>query len=171
MEKINYYQEYIALNLAEMNELKEILTVNWCDVTDEYNGDAFPGSVLSGVYFEDIEGNIFTMGIHDPQEDKRHYEVDCLLLNYLLQRAFRENNIHCPYSYPIELKYICGLVNDARNLFRMKNRGEDLSEFKFQHCLLDMRKEKLIDVSLGISENWYGVDGDLELLIYWIEHA
>ena len=166
----NFYQEYLADNLTVIHELNQIVSIDWCEALDEYHGD-YTTCILSGIRVEDKEGNLFVMGVHDPHEDRQHYEVDCLLLNFLVQKVFQEAAVDCPYSYPLNLQYVCGLVNDARQLLTMKNRGEDLSGFTFVHCLLDLRKDKMMNIAPEMMQDAFGCGDDLDALVYMIEHA
>lgn len=155
MKKVNYYQDYMSSNLAELNNLKQIIRVDWADVTDEYPGEYLP-ECLSGIEIEDSEGSLFCMAIHDPNRSRVLYDTDCILLNILAQRIFTENNVACSYNFPLNLDYVCGLVNDARKLLRMKNRGEDLSAFEFEFCLLDVRQGQWVNIAADVYNDSFG---------------
>lgn len=167
------FQEYLAGNFEELNGLKEISSIEWVDIWDEYPGDYVP-SLLSGIEVKDIQGNVFRMGFHAPTESRQAYDIDCIILNILAQRVFKENAVECKYIFPLNLVYVCGLVNDARKLLKMKSRGEDLSAFEFEYCLQDIRKGKWFDIWMSIVNDDFGCGADpknWDKLIYFIEHA
>ena len=102
------------------------------------------------------------------------FNTDCIILNLLAQRVFKENSVESKYIFPLNLEYVCGLVNDARKLLRMKSRGEDLSKFAFEHCLMDVRKGEWKDIWVHITNDSFGCGNDPEKwdeLLYFIEHA
>lgn len=173
MNKMNYYQEYLAGNIAELNSLREIVRIDWVDVVDEYPSE-YITELLSGIEVVDIQGNVFRMGIHLPERDKTMFDTDCIILNLLAQRVFKENSIECKYNFPMNIKYVSGLVNDARKLLRMKSRGEDLAAFEFEYCLMDIRKGKWVDIWSSILNDAFGCGDDpskWDELLYCIEHA
>ena len=173
MNKMNCYQEYLAGNLAELNSLKEIVKIDWVDVVDEYPSE-YITELLSGIEVVDIQGNVFRMGIHSPERNKTMFNTDCIILNLLAQRVFKENSVESKYIFPLNLEYVCGLVNDARKLLRMKSRGEDLSKFAFEHCLMDVRKGEWKDIWVHITNDSFGCGNDpakWDELLYFIEHA
>lgn len=173
MNKMNYYQEYLAGNLSELNNLKEIVKIDWVDIEDEYPSE-YITELLSGIEVVDIQGNVFRMGIHSPERNKTMFDTDCIILNLLSQRVFKENLIECKYIFPMNLEYVCGLVNDARKLLRMKNRGEDLAAFEFEYCLMDIREGKWVDIWTSILNDAFGCGDDpakWDELLYFIEHA
>lgn len=173
MNKMNYYQEYLAGNLAELNSLKEIVRIDWVDVVDEYPSE-YIAELLSGIEVVDNQGNVFRMGIHSPECDKTMFNTDCIILNLLAQRVFKENSVECKYIFPMNIEYVCGLVNDARKLLRMKSRGEDLAAFEFEYCLMDIRKGKWVDIWSSILNDTFGCGDDpskWDELLYFIEHA
>lgn len=74
----------------------------------------------------------------------------------------------------MNIEYVCGLVNDARKLLRMKSRGEDLAAFEFEYCLMDIRKGKWVDIWSSILNDTFGCGDDpskWDELLYFIEHA
>ena len=173
MNKMNCYQEYLAGNLTELSSLKEIVKIDWADVVDEYPGE-YITELLSGIEVVDIRGNVFRMGIHSPERNKTMFNTDCIILNLLAQRVFKENSVESKYIFPLNLEYVCGLVNDARKLLRMKSRGEDLAAFEFEYCLMDIRKGEWKDIWVHITNDSFGCGNDPEKwdeLLYFIEHA
>ena len=173
MKEINSYQEYLAGNLTELNSLKEIVKIDWADVVDEYPGE-YITELLSGIEVVDIQGNVFRMGIHSPERNKTMFNTDCIILNLLAQRVFKENSVESKYIFPLNLEYVCGLVNDARKLLRMKSCGEDLAAFEFEYCLLDIRKGEWKDIWVHIMNDSFGCGNDpakWDELLYFIEHA
>lgn len=173
MKKLNYYQDYLASSIAELNNLKKIVRVDWADVIEEYPGEYLP-ECLSGIEIEDSEGYVFNMAIHDPERSRMLYDTDCIILNILAQRIFTENNVACPYNFPLNLNYVCGLINDARKLLRMKNRNEDLATFEFEYCLMDICNEKWVDISNAVYNDSFGCGRNVEdwdKLIYYIQKS
>lgn len=145
MENKFDYQEYLASNLTEVIDLENVRKIEWVDVSDEYEGE-YLLDLLSGIEVVHSEGYVFSMGFHDPKRSRELYEIDCIILNILAQRVFKENGVNCPYNYPLNLEYVTGLVNDARKLLRMKANGEDLAAFTFEYCLADARKGKWVNI-------------------------
>lgn len=160
---MNDIQKRMTDTIYKIREMQQIAGVEWRTVEDD-------GEKIDSVLFEDAKGKQLKIPYHNPEISRTEYEADCVLLNILLQRVFKENEIDCPYSYPATLKYVSGLVNDARKLFRMKNRG-DLAVFEFQYCLPDARKEEWIDLSMCFYNNIFGCGDDFEKMLYMIEHA
>lgn len=173
MKEINSYQEYLAGNLAELNSLKEIVKIDWVDVEDEYPSE-YITEPMPGIKVVDKHGHTFIMGIHSPNENITAFNADCIILNILAQRVFRENSVDCPYNFPLNLEWVLGLVNDARKLLSMKNRGEDLSTFEFEYCLMDIREGKWVNIWTSILNDAFGCGNDpakWDELLYFIEHA
>lgn len=160
---MNDLKKRMTDTIFQIREMQQIARCEWKTVEDD-------GEKIHSVLFEDVNGKQLKIPYHDPETRKMEYEADCVLLNILCSRIFKENDIDCPYSYPTTLKYVSGLVNDARKLFRMKNVG-DLTAFKFQHCLPDERKEEYVDLSMCFYNNIFGCDDDFEKMLYFIERA
>jgi hypothetical protein len=157
---MNDIQRRMERIICEMKDMQQVTGVEWDE--NEVSG-------LISVLFRNTDGKQLLIPLHDPAM-KDEYEADAVLLNMMLQRVFKENGINCPYHYPVNLKWLSGLVNDARKLFRMKNQG-NMDEFEFEYCLPDVIKQEMVDLSLGFSEDWFGCGEDLDALAYFIEHA
>lgn len=147
MDELNVFQKYIAEKITDINRLGAVDGIEWDETYEQCEGGNFTFyDYIAGVQIHDETGRYIDFGLHDPQKDNKYYQIDCIILNLLLQRMFEENGIDCPYYYPLNLVFVSGLVNDARALMRMKKRGEDLSGFKFQYCLYDLRRGNWVNI-------------------------
>ena len=149
---MNEFQEILENGISRINDLHRIAAVEWWDGLD------YAGDKVQGVMFTDEDEIVHIVSFHNPAAsdyERKLYELDCILINIVLQRIFKENGIACPYCYPITLNHVSGLVNDARKLFRMKQQG-NMKDFAFEYCLMDVRKEPWKGIAHYV---WVDLDG------------
>lgn len=120
--------------VEQLQQMGDIVNISWGDDSEESDSPSAWTVIL-----EDADGKTFKTGgsvrFHDSD---REYKF--VFLNIILHWVFSANGIDCPYWYPYNIRNVAGLINDARNLMKLKKLGRT-SEFEFKYVLSDLRGE------------------------------
>ena len=152
-----------SILIDKINAIKQMGVI----VDAHYTGEEYDNTLK--LVFSDDAGQTVTISFDDPDAHPDRFLVDAILFMFMCCRIFSENNLPFPFWNTAfnDWRYVRPMLRSVRNLLSLKSAG------RIVDFVPPSEKENIewLDLTYGVSEDWFGYGNDLEQLAYCVTHG
>lgn len=149
--------------IDKINAIKQMGVI----VDAHYTGQEYDNTLK--LVFTDDAGQTVAISFDDPDAHPDRFRVDAILLMFMCCRIFSENGLSFPFWNAAfnDWRYVRPMLRSVRNLLSLKSAGR-IADFVPPP---EEENVEWLDLTYGVSEDWFGYGNDLEQLAYCVTHG
>lgn len=157
------YTLYDDILINKINAIQQMGVI----VDAHYTGEEYDNTLK--LVFTDDAGQTVAINFNDPVAQPDRFRVNAILLMFMCCRIFNENGLSFPFwdvAYS-DWPSACPMLRSVRKLLLLKSTGR-IADFVPPP---EEENVKWLDLTYGVSEDWFGYGNDLEQLAYCVTHS
>ena len=149
--------------IDKINAIKQMGVI----VEAHYTGEEYDNTLK--LVFTDDAGQTVAISFDDPDAHPDRFRVDAILFMFMCCRIFSENGLSFPFWNTAfnDWWYVRPMLRSVRKLLLLKSAGR-IADFVPRP---EAENVEWLDLTYGVSEDWFGYGNDLEQLAYCVTHG
>lgn len=152
-----------SILIDKINAIKQMGVI----VDAHYTGEEYDNTLK--LLFTDDAGQTVAISFDDPDAYPDRFRVDAILFMLMCCRIFSENGLSFPFWNTAfnDWRYVRPMLRSVRKLLLLKSAGR-IADFVPRP---EAENAEWLDLTFGVSEDWFGCGNDLEQLAYCVTHG